>query len=30
MNEADCAIVLVGQITAGRKWIEYEIRKAWR
>lgn len=29
MNEADCAIVLIGQITAGRKWIEYEIRKAW-
>jgi hypothetical protein len=30
MNEADCVIVLVGQITAGRKWIDYEIRKAWQ
>lgn len=24
-----CAIVLVGQHTAGRKWINYEIEKAW-
>lgn len=24
-----CAIVLVGAETAGRKWINYEIRKAW-
>ena len=30
MDEADCVIVLVGQITAGRKWIDYEIQKAWR
>lgn len=29
MKEADCAIVLIGPITAGRKWIDYEIRKAW-
>lgn len=29
MNEADCTIVLIGQITAGRKWIEYEIQKSW-
>lgn len=25
-----CAIVLIGAQTAGRKWIEYEIRKAWQ
>ena len=25
-----CAVVLIGRNTAGRKWIEYEIRKAWR
>lgn len=24
-----CAIVLIGQNTAGRKWIKYEIEKAW-
>ena len=24
-----CAVVLVGSGTAGRKWINYEIRKAW-
>lgn len=24
-----CCIVLVGEKTAGRKWIEYEIEKAW-
>ncbi|MGB2959579.1 MAG: TIR domain-containing protein [Bacteroidota bacterium] len=24
-----CAIVLIGSSTAGRKWIKYEIRKAW-
>ena len=29
MNNADCVIVLVGQITAGRRWIDYEIQKAW-
>lgn len=23
------AIVLIGEKTAGRKWIKYEIRKAW-
>src|SRR3546814_894075 len=23
------AIVLIGQNTAGRKWINYEIKKAW-
>ena len=25
-----CAVVLIGHQTAGRKWINYEIRKAWR
>lgn len=30
MGQADCVIVLIGQITAGRLWIDYEIRKAWR
>lgn len=24
-----CAIVLIGTNTAGRKWIKYEIKKAW-
>jgi hypothetical protein len=24
-----CAIVLIGTNTAGRKWINYEIKKAW-
>lgn len=30
MARADCVIVLIGQITAGRKWIDYELRKAWQ
>jgi len=25
-----CTIVLVGQKTAGRKWINYEIEKSWK
>lgn len=24
-----CAVVLIGEKTAGRKWINYEIKKAW-
>lgn len=24
-----CAVVLIGANTAGRKWIDYEIKKAW-
>jgi hypothetical protein len=24
-----CAIVLIGSQTAGRKWIDYEIKKCW-
>ena len=29
MYGRSCAIVLIGAHTAGRKWINYEIRKAW-
>jgi len=29
MEGRDCAIVLIGAETAGRKWINYEIKKAW-
>ena len=29
MHGRSCAVVLVGSKTAGRKWINYEIRKAW-
>lgn len=29
MTGKSCVIVLVGEDTAGRKWIEYEIKKAW-
>jgi hypothetical protein len=24
-----CTVVLIGENTAGRKWIEYEIKKSW-
>jgi hypothetical protein len=24
-----CAVVLIGAATAGRKWIDYEVKKAW-
>lgn len=24
-----CTVVLIGQKTAGRKWIEYEIKRSW-
>jgi hypothetical protein len=30
MSGRSCAIVLIGADTAGRKWINYEIEKAWR
>lgn len=30
LNGRSCAIVLIGQNTAGRKWINYEIEKAWK
>lgn len=29
MTGKSCAIVLIGEKTAGRKWINYEIKKAW-
>jgi len=30
MKGRSCAIVLIGRDTAGRKWIKYEIEKAWK
>ncbi len=29
LNIADCLIVFIGEETANRKWIRYEIEKAW-
>lgn len=29
MNGKSCVVVFVGENTAGRKWIKYEIKKAW-
>ena len=29
MRGKSCAIVLIGRHTSGRKWIKYEIEKAW-
>ncbi|MDR0206770.1 MAG: TIR domain-containing protein [Bacteroidales bacterium] len=29
MSGKSCVIVLVGEKTAGRKWIKHEIKKAW-
>jgi hypothetical protein len=29
MSGRRCAVVLIGSATAGRKWINYEITKAW-
>jgi hypothetical protein len=29
MSGKSCVIVFVGENTAGRKWIKYEIKKAW-
>ena len=29
MHGKSCLVVLVGTRTAGRKWIKYEIKKAW-
>lgn len=29
MKGCSCAIVLIGEQTAGRKWIDYEIKQAW-
>lgn len=29
LSGKSCAVVLIGSATAGRKWITYEIEKAW-
>lgn len=29
MSGKSCVVVFVGEKTAGRKWIDYEIKKAW-
>jgi hypothetical protein len=29
LDGKSCAVVLIGSNTAGRKWINYEIEKAW-
>ena len=29
MKYKSCVVVLVGSETASRKWVDYEIRKAW-
>lgn len=29
LSGKSCAVVLIGEKTAGRKWINYEIEKAW-
>jgi MTH538 TIR-like domain (DUF1863) len=29
LSGTSCAVVLIGNATAGRKWIKYEIEKAW-
>lgn len=30
MKHRSCVIVLIGKETAGRKWVKYEIEKAWK
>ena len=30
MSGRSCAVVLIGRSTSGRKWIKYEIEKAWK
>ena len=30
MRDKPCAVVLIGHKTARRKWIKYEIKKAWK
>jgi hypothetical protein len=30
MNGKSCVIVLIGERTAGRKWVKHEIQKAWQ
>lgn len=29
MQYRSCVVVLVGEETANRKWVQYEIKKAW-
>lgn len=29
MSDADCVVVFIGEDTANRKWVNYEIEKAW-
>lgn len=29
LNGRSCTVVLIGENTAGRKWIKYEIEKSW-
>jgi hypothetical protein len=29
MNGKSCVVVLIGNATAGRKWVKHEIEKAW-
>ena len=29
LSGKSCAVVLIGKDTAGRKWVKYEIKKAW-
>jgi hypothetical protein len=29
MKGRDCLVVLVGEKTAGRRWVNYEIKRAW-
>ena len=30
MKGKECLVVLVGASTAGRRWVKYEIKKAWK
>ena len=30
MKGKDCLIVLIGEKTAGRRWVKHEIKKAWK
>lgn len=30
MKDKDCLVVLVGEKTAGRRWVKHEIKKAWK
>ena len=30
MHGKSCVVILIGEHTASRRWVQYEIRKAWR